>query len=466
MSLLGLVGLLFFVGAAAALPRCSADAADSADSADWSSSCKADADEADEADEEISLADVSFLQVDHHLTTASTAAEASASSVTGAVAGNHTAAEDPRETLEVSEVAPVEASGPSSLLASLQAWKWRSGAIASEIQHSGPLSMLATRSATVSSRSGQGESYLSVGLAVGLLVLLFAVAYLVFPKSSTGSSKASEAESASTGLVAGAAPVLSPGRTPIRSPGRQPGTAEALLAARRAAEEATARPAGASVGPPVLCPALVLASTEARFMIAMDSLLDKSTSSWDITGTSGRKLLHAFTSDYSPGGGRCLKLCSVGCDEDPRATVCIDPAVGNSLRIFFRGGGPQGMLYGTLGASPEGKGVELVCDGVAVMIVQVQSISDLQMTAFTMDGRQLAVSARAGDPGSRRAMAANGGGDAWRLQVKPGVDAVLMAGCMLSMALLQPDLLHTRSSPVDVPAAAEPSEPEATAAAA
>mmetsp|Transcript_52051 Transcript_52051/g.111413 ORF Transcript_52051/g.111413 Transcript_52051/m.111413 type:complete len:458 (-) Transcript_52051:151-1524(-) len=182
--------------------------------------------------------------------------------------------------------------------------------------------------------------------------------------------------------------------------------------------------------PPLLCPSLILPNTEARFMVDMDTLKSGVQSgNLCITGTSGRKLLHGTLCEM--GSTRVFKLCSVDCEEDPRATVHTDAS--GIMKIFGRGG----EFYGDL--EPNGNtGVVLVCDGRPAMTVEFRDPIDLQMTACTMDGRQLAQAGRAQLPARRQACLAEGSsGVVWKLQVKPGADAVLLASTMLSMLLLR-----------------------------
>merc|ERR1712008_626714 len=95
-------------------------------------------------------------------------------------------------------------------------------------------------------------------------------------------------------------------------------------------------------GPPSICPSLILPTTEARFVIAMDSLRPGS-GQVDILGTSGRKLLHA-TITRQPDGRQLLAVASVGCQEDPRCIIHGAAAGSAKMEVSSRRGKPYGML--------------------------------------------------------------------------------------------------------------------------
>lgn len=187
--------------------------------------------------------------------------------------------------------------------------------------------------------------------------------------------------------------------------------------------------------PPPICPSLILPRTEARFMVKMQTLqqgISISTGSvLDILGTSRRKLLHASIVEENA-GGRQLALASVGCEDNPRVFVRAGPvplSMGDSdapqsMEIHGR----RGALYGTLEASSNG-GATLHHGGRKVMSIEEGTSADMQMTASMVDGRTIATAGRSND----------GHGDAWKLQVMPGADAILIASCMLALILLRPN---------------------------
>jgi len=186
---------------------------------------------------------------------------------------------------------------------------------------------------------------------------------------------------------------------------------------------------------PPICPSLILPHTEARFMIQMDHLLRVATGPINILGTSGRKLLHALVCD-SPDGRRCLMLASCGCEDDPRTCIFTPQTAepSQALEIF----GKAGKFYGWL-EFPGGNQAVLSFSGDSgvqkpVLQIEMGNQQDLRMSASTMDGRLLASAGRNVGVGGRQFE----GNDSWKMQVKPGVDAVLITSCMLSLTLLRP----------------------------
>jgi len=177
-------------------------------------------------------------------------------------------------------------------------------------------------------------------------------------------------------------------------------------------------------GPPSICPSLILPNTEARFVIAMDSLRPGS-GQIDILGTSGRKLLHA-TITQQPDGRHVFALASVGCQEDPRCII-HGPAAGSvKMEVSGRQGQPYGML------EPDNSTAILSYNNQPAMVLDTAGLLELRLAARTMDGKLLA-SASPAVVSSR----APGTDPTWKLQVKPGADAVLIASCMLAVLLLR-----------------------------
>lgn len=209
-----------------------------------------------------------------------------------------------------------------------------------------------------------------------------------------------------------------------------PGAQQLLQAPRRTAPNAP----NLSSGPPPICPSLILPHTEARFMIPIESLM-RASGELDIRGTSGRKLLHGSVTE-TPDGNRCLALASCGCEEDPRVTVVAPARAGqgplsgtssgmSTMELFGKGGN----FYGTLEPGPDG-GAVLRCEGEIVMSLD-PGAGDLRMTASSMDGRLLASAGKNVQVAVRQLESH----DTWKLQVKPGLDAVLIVSCMLGAML-------------------------------
>jgi hypothetical protein len=176
---------------------------------------------------------------------------------------------------------------------------------------------------------------------------------------------------------------------------------------------------------PAICPSLILPHTEARFMIPMQSLISLSRGSIDIMGTSGRKLLHALVCD-SPDGRRCLMLASCGCEDDPRTCVFTPQATRGSYTQALEVFGKAGKFYGWL---EHGKGATLMHSGAGgerrpVLQFSMGNQQDRSIRVDTMDGQSYA--------------SCGNEANFWKLQAKPGADAVLVASCMLGLILLAP----------------------------
>jgi hypothetical protein len=169
--------------------------------------------------------------------------------------------------------------------------------------------------------------------------------------------------------------------------------------------------------PPVICPSLVLPKTEARFMVSQDSLLRPRIGSFDITGTTYRKLLSA--SIFSGTGldtSFGLKICSEGKDQEPRAIVQAEAT--GVMKIYGKGQ----SFFGTLEPHQGSRGHVLICEGVQQIIFEAGGYDGLEMSASVVNGQPLAFSASTTN-------------SMWRLQVKPGADAVLILACMLPLII-------------------------------
>lgn len=160
-------------------------------------------------------------------------------------------------------------------------------------------------------------------------------------------------------------------------------------------------------------------------MIAMDSLRPGS-GQIDILGTSGRKLLHA-TITQQPDGRHVLALASVGCQEDPRCIIHGPAAGSTKMEVSGRQGEPYGMLEPDSNAT-----LILTYNGQPAMVLDTTGILELRLAARTTDGKVLA-NANPAVASSR----GPGTDPTWKLQVKPGADAVLIASCMLAVLLLR-----------------------------
>jgi hypothetical protein len=153
----------------------------------------------------------------------------------------------------------------------------------------------------------------------------------------------------------------------------------------------------------------------------------------DILGTSGRKLLHANVCD-SPDGRRCLALASCGCEDDPRVCIFTPQHGEQALEVFGKGG----KFYGWIEFPSRSQAIlSYAGDGApqkAVLQLEMGSQQDLRMSASAMDGRLLASAGRNVGVGGKQFE----GIDSWKMQVKPGIDAVLITSCMLGLILIRP----------------------------
>mmetsp|Transcript_4805 Transcript_4805/g.8721 ORF Transcript_4805/g.8721 Transcript_4805/m.8721 type:complete len:468 (+) Transcript_4805:114-1517(+) len=222
--------------------------------------------------------------------------------------------------------------------------------------------------------------------------------------------------------------------------GPRPPTRQSPPTAKLAAAPPTAMASGELTFPPPICPSLILPHTEARFMIAMDSLKRLSTGSVDILGTSGRKLLHAAVSE-TPDNRRCLAVASCGCEDDPRTCIltpstAVSSSTGEGQSQDLEVYGKSGSFYGRI-ESQSGSNNAVLHYGEGqnpVMILELGSQEDLRITAAAVDGNLLSSGGRNISISGRQLE----GSDAWKMQVKPGADAVLIASCMLALILLRP----------------------------
>jgi hypothetical protein len=180
------------------------------------------------------------------------------------------------------------------------------------------------------------------------------------------------------------------------------------------------------VGPPAICPALILPNTEARFMIPVSVLKGGAGAAVDILGTSGRKLLHCEKSE-TPDGRNRLAISSRGNENDPRAII-LGPSgwsPNQNYDLFGKGEAP----YGTLEPQRSG-GFVLKVGGRTVMSIETGSDA-FHMTASANDGTLLAQATKSFKSGGSMDE------EVWNLRVTKGNDAVLISGCMLAPLLFR-----------------------------
>jgi hypothetical protein len=148
-------------------------------------------------------------------------------------------------------------------------------------------------------------------------------------------------------------------------------------------------------------------------MISMQALQTPQWGSFDITGTTGRKLLDGNLARGD--AGFIVKICSEGKEDEPRAIVEVER--GGAIKIYSKRDALFGILEPNRG---DGRGYMLVCDGVQAINLEAVNLDALEMVASAMNGEPLASAGLATNK-------------MWRLQVKPGADAVLIMSCMLSL---------------------------------
>eukprot|EP00928_Gymnodinium_smaydae_P049603 TRINITY_DN3330_c0_g1_i2.p1 TRINITY_DN3330_c0_g1~~TRINITY_DN3330_c0_g1_i2.p1 ORF type:complete len:529 (+),score=83.68 TRINITY_DN3330_c0_g1_i2:915-2501(+) len=188
-----------------------------------------------------------------------------------------------------------------------------------------------------------------------------------------------------------------------------------------------------TVPPPPICPALVMPNTETRFLIKMDDLQRIKVGSLEITGNSGRALLTATISASPPGSQELarLSIASIGCTADPRTTLIVlrpSPGSPSPAHILI---GKDEEAYGTfeIGSIPPFRSL-LKHQGIPVMHLEMTNMANFSIIAYSMEGATLCTSG----PKEQNLNPPTGDSNMmWRMQVKPGADAVLITTCMLAM---------------------------------
>lgn len=127
-------------------------------------------------------------------------------------------------------------------------------------------------------------------------------------------------------------------------------------------------------------------------------------------------MLHAKIGNTPEDGRKALTISSVK-GQLPR--VSIKPCgLGEPFDVI----GPTGDAYGTLVKSGDSSAILSYGNQPIMKISKIRDFPELEMTATTMDTREIA---NAGP---------NGNG-MWNLTVSKGVDAVLVCACMLGMLI-------------------------------
>lgn len=289
----------------------------------------------------------------------------------------------------------------------------------------------------------------SVVLLVLVVVMLFmipVIVYVLSEGSSTGSGhRLLEGASKGKGEVGPSHPGSS---RQLRTPGVA--GSQRMSIDSQAVLPPTAQHYSPSDGPPVICRELVLPETEARFLIEAASLRSEGGRTVTILGGSGRQpLLVAYLQDHGPKGFQ-LWLHSMGQNstvlDTPRAVVVPGRSMAN-FEIYDR----DLKLYGELESSHPGR-LTLMCNGFPVLVIDATS-DELHYNACQMDGRMLATGRLA--PDVPQHVLAKLGGEAWRLRVVAGCDAIVVLSTMLTAMLMK--RFRPGSAASSIPPSAKPS---------
>lgn len=215
------------------------------------------------------------------------------------------------------------------------------------------------------------------------------------------------------------------------------GSAAALLMRPRAGGGGPGATSAFPGGPPAVCPSLVLPHKDCNFIISLESLIRPEVSAGviDIKGSSGRTLLRAQLGNLSD-GRLCLSLASVGVEDDPRTRI-VAPAPGQQGFELY---GRANRFYGRLEPNGGPNTRVLIYEEEHVLSLDFVDPANFQIVARSLADVQLGSSERAPGQG------AGWPSEILRLNVRAGVDAVLITSCMLAMVLFQPT---ARTVPAD-----------------
>lgn len=183
---------------------------------------------------------------------------------------------------------------------------------------------------------------------------------------------------------------------------------------------------------PAICHSLILHNSRIVFRLEIDELLTLTDGVLDITGPKGKSvLLRAFAGNDSQ-GRRCITLGSARDNFAPCVKVAV-PSDGGNLEVYGRGKD----LFGTV-ESTSSSWTNLICKGRPAISVEHPDLASLQML----------VSLPAGN-GETAAMAKReviDDSEFFVVVVQPGMDAVLITACLLSIVLLTPLLGNSSAS--------------------
>lgn len=188
------------------------------------------------------------------------------------------------------------------------------------------------------------------------------------------------------------------------------------------ADSRLARPMPPSM-PPQLCPSLVLPWCQARFGVPMRQLNSiTSEGEVNIVGMSGNPLLRAAV--RTVGESRMLEISIPQSGCTPRATIGPSDLFQGRLVIC----GPNGAFYAELDLRSNGA-LYLSRNGERLMVLD-GSQDTLDITVKSGSGALLASAGYSSEP--------FGGVEHVEIRVEPGVDTVLILGCVLACFLFTP----------------------------
>jgi len=182
--------------------------------------------------------------------------------------------------------------------------------------------------------------------------------------------------------------------------------------------------------PDAICPALILPHGEAQFSIPLESISSLIAGHYpvQILGPSGRPLLHArlpTVAQDAAGGprpGRWLELSTTPRSRYPHA--CVGPLpMGDHATEAVEIRGPRGDAYGTL----EWRGTDWCAKRGGRIVLIVEIVQRGGLSASAPGGGHIAQATPDIDA------------DLVRVQVSPGVDALLTLLCMMAVMLMTPE---------------------------
>lgn len=168
-----------------------------------------------------------------------------------------------------------------------------------------------------------------------------------------------------------------------------------------------------------------------RFVLPPRSLDRLGSGHWTATGMSGKEFLRAAITDVPETGHSYLviSVCGTSGGFQQRWKFDKSPLTG-TLPIF----GAQDELWGTVEPIPGGRCL-VKQNGQVIMLLDISNHADLCAKASDSAGRAMATSFKTTQPGCITTGAPESG-ETWKLQCKPEVDSVFVAGCMLAHMLL------------------------------